>query len=81
MFRKILLSTLAALGLMAAVVAPTQAYPHYAHHDYHSHHVRAWEHREFCSWAEANAWIGFQRGHGCEVRYEWHGPHVWVFYR
>jgi hypothetical protein len=72
---------------MAVVVAPTQAYPHYRHEVHyrheapHHHVVRAWQHRDFCSWAEANAWIRYQRLHGSDVRYEWHGPNVWVYYR
>ena len=85
MFRKFLLSTLAAGGLLAAVVAPTQAAAyHHGHHEAHhryGHSHRAWAHREFCNWGEANAWIGFQRAHGFECYYQWHGANCWVFYR
>jgi len=79
MFRKLLLSSLASLGLLAAVVAPTQAHPYHGHSVHHARHVHAWHHREFCSLAEANFWV--RAHHGCEVRFEWHGPHVWVYYR
>ena len=77
MFRKMLLYTLAAGALLVGVVAPTQAYSDY--HPHPSNAVHVWHHREFCSMGEARAWV--RHHHGCEVRFEWHGPHVWVFYR
>jgi hypothetical protein len=81
MFRKIVLSTVAVLGLTAAVVGPTQASPHYRHREIHPVYYHAYGHREFCSWAEANAWMRFERAHGHECHFEWHGPNCWVFYR
>ena len=72
------------IGLAAsAVVAPLDAHPYVSHRGHYEHHVvhRPYQHREFCSWHEANAWITYQRAHGFECRYEWHGPHCWVYYR
>jgi hypothetical protein len=81
MFRKIVLSGLAAVGLLGAAVAPTQAEPfHHRHHEYHRHY-RPYACRAFPTWAAANAWMGYQRGCGFECHYEWHGPQCFVYYR
>jgi hypothetical protein len=85
MLRKVILSTLAACGLMATAVAPTQAYPHYTHHGnpYHHEyrHYRSWPCRTFTTWSAANSWIEYQRRCGCECHYEWQGPVCCVYYR
>ncbi len=87
MFRKLLLSTLAALGLMTAVAVPaTQAYPHYRHEpvrrEHYGHeHFRAWNQRGFRTYAEANAWLVYQRQCGFECYIQWQGPQCCVFYR
>jgi hypothetical protein len=85
MFRKIVLS-IAALGLMAAAVAPLQASPPYRHEEHRVpvrpvRPVRAFEHRVFHTWGEANAWMAYQRGHGFECYSEWHGPQCFIYYR
>ena len=84
MFRKFLLSTVLGLGLLAAVVAPTEAAYHRGGHGHPArpHPVRrvnVVRHREFGNMAAANLWVRNHRV--CDLRYEWHGPHVWVFYR
>lgn len=84
MFRKILLSTVAALGLLSAFALPTlpiDAHSHYAHPARGHVHYRTYGHREFGCWADANNWMRLQRANGFECYYEWHGPNCWVFYR
>jgi hypothetical protein len=84
MFRKIVLSTVAALGLLAAFALPTlsiDAHPRYAHPARGHAHYRTYTHRQFGCWADANNWMRRQRAHGFECYHEWHGPQCWVFYR
>ncbi len=87
MFRKILLATLAALGLMSAAV-PTQAFAHgYHHHSYYCPpgpsycQPRPWCHRCFCCYADANAWMCSMRQCGYECYCQWQGPECVVYYR
>src|ERR1043166_8484643 len=76
MFRRMLFGALAAGGLLAATAGVTEAAPYYHSHAVrHAHVVR---HREFCSMGEARAWVRHHHVH--DVRFEWRGGHVWVFY-
>jgi hypothetical protein len=85
MFRKIVLSSLAALGLMAAVAAPSQAYPHYQHYNHYHYqhsvyrHYHAWPCRTFHSYADACSWMNYQRQCGCQCYCEWQGPMCCVY--
>jgi hypothetical protein len=82
MFRKIVLSTLAAVALLEVAVVPTQAEPfHHRPYNHHRHVYRPYAYRAFPTWAAANAWMGYQRHHGFECYYEWHGPQCFVYYR
>jgi hypothetical protein len=82
MFRKILLSTLAVLGLMSGTVATADAHPVYHHPQVYRHvQYHSWAHRAFPCWADANAWIAYQRRCGIQCYYEWHGPQCFVYYR
>jgi hypothetical protein len=85
MFRKILLGSVAALGLMSTAVAPIDAHPvahaHYVHPAYRHVPHGPYTHRVFGCWADANGWILSQRTLGFDCYFEWHGPQCWVFYR
>jgi hypothetical protein len=82
MLRKILLSCLAALGVMSAATVPVQAHPHHSHHfrHYHYRHYYAWPCRTFVTWTDASNWISYQRQCGYECYYEWNGPQCVVYY-
>jgi hypothetical protein len=78
-FRKIVLSTLAVLGVLSAAV-PAQAHPRYHHHHHHYRHYYAWPCRSFVAWSDAYNWICYQRQCGYECYYEWSGSQCVVYY-